>query len=192
MFYGCLYPMKTQRERCIRLLLPALLLVAALSFAQNGADVSFGGVVPEILLRPTRETEWVYPVDAVIGPLGGGEVSEAANAYARGVLRDLMRQNEKANTLKDLGPDLLKEAMTKVGEAEPRRVRSGGGREEPDGSVSFLFRFIGSEKELSGELYIRDVAGAWKTEDIIFEDPQNISSGSDSVKSTFTPYERFY
>lgn len=192
MFYGSFYLMKAHTKRYIRLLLPALLLVTALSFAQNGEDVSFGGVVPEILLRPTRETEWVYPVDAVIGPLGGGEVSDAANAYARGVLRDLMRQNSEAKTLKDLAPDLLKEAMTKLGEAEPRKVRSGGGREEPDGSVSFLFRFIGSEKELSGELYIRDVAGAWKTEDIIFEPPKNISSGSDSVNSTFTPYERFY
>jgi hypothetical protein len=184
--------MKTHKKRYLRLLLPILLLVAALSFAQNGADTSFGGVIPEILVRPTRETEWVYPVDTVIGPLGDGEVSGAANTYARGVLRDLMRQNDKANTLEGLGPDLLNEAMTKVGEAEPRKVRLGGGREEPDGSVSFLFRFIGSEKELSGELYIREVAGAWKTEDIIFENPQNISSGSDSVNSTFTPYERFY
>jgi hypothetical protein len=173
-------------------LLPVLLLVTVFSFAQNSESSSSGSVVPEILLRPTRETEWVYPVDAVIGPLGGGEVSDAANTYARGVLRDLMRQNDKANTLEELGPDLLNEAMTKVGETEPLKVRSGGGREEPDGSVSFLFRFIGSEKELSGELYIRNVAGTWKTEDIIFENPQNISRGSDSVNSTFTPYERFY
>jgi hypothetical protein len=182
--------MKTRRG--ILIFLPFLFLSANLIFGQDGGTPSFSGVVPEILVRPSRETEWIYPLDAVIGQLGGGEVSASANAYARSVLRDLMRRNDKADTLKDLGPDLLSEVMTKTGEAEPRRVRMGGGRDEPDGSVSFLFRFIGTEKELSGELYIREAAGAWKTEDIILENPQNISSGSDSVNATFTPYERFY
>jgi hypothetical protein len=180
------------RKKRIRFLLLVVLLVASPGFAQNSETSSFSGVVPEILIRPTRETEWAYPFDAVIGQLGAGEVSAAANTYARGILRDLMRLNDKADTLKDLGPDLLGEAIAKVGEAEPRKVRIGGGRDEPDGSVSFLFRFIGSEKELSGELYIRSVAGTWKAEDIIFEDPQKLSGGSDSVNSTFTPYERFY
>ncbi|MDR3356233.1 MAG: hypothetical protein LBO04_03495 [Spirochaetaceae bacterium] len=184
--------MKTPVKACLRLLPPFLLLAANPVFAQSGETSPSNGVVPEALMRPGRETEWVYPVDAVIGQLGGGEASIAANAYARAVLRDLMRQNDKAESLQVLGPGLLGEAMTKVSEVGPRKVRTGGGRDEPDGSVSFLFRFIGSEKELSGELYIREDSGAWKLEDIIFEDPQNLSVGSDSVNSPFTPYERFY
>jgi hypothetical protein len=185
--------MKTRNGTYIRLLLPVLLLTTNLIFGQNGEAPSFSGVVPETLVRPSRETtEWIYPIDAVIGQLGDGEVSVAANAYARGVLRDLMRRNDNADTLKGLGPDMLNEAMTKTDEIKPLKVRMGGGRDEPDGSVSFLFRFIGSEKELSGELYIREDAGAWKTEDMIFETPQDISSSSDSMNSIFTPYERFY
>ncbi|MDR2343336.1 MAG: hypothetical protein LBD86_02245 [Spirochaetaceae bacterium] len=185
--------MKAYNKKYIRFLLPLVLLAAKPCFGQDGGTSSFTGVVPEILTRPSRESGWVYPFDFVIGQLGGGEASDAANAYARGVLRDLMRRDDKADTLKDLGPALLNEAMAKVGEVGPRKVRSGGGREEPDGSVSFLFRFMGGEKELSGELYIRNAAGAWKTEDVIFETPQNLSSeGGDYGGAEHTPYERFY
>jgi hypothetical protein len=162
------------------------------SFAQDGETSSFSGVVPEILIRPFRETEWAYPIDAVIGQLGGGEVSSGANGYARGVLRDLMRQNKTADSVKTLSPGVLDEAESKLAEVTPRKVRMGGGREETDGAVSFLFRFMGSENELSGELYIRSDGDSWKTEDIIFETPQKLSSGSDAFTFTYTPYERFY
>ncbi len=37
----------------------------------------------------------------------------------------------------------------------PRYFRLGSGREEPDGSVSFLVRFAGREQGITGELYIR-------------------------------------
>jgi hypothetical protein len=161
-------------------------------FAQNSGEASFGGVVPEILRRPSREKELVYPVDAVIGQLSGGDAPAGANAYARGLLRDLMRRNEKADTLKDISPALLTEAMTKIGETEPRKARLGSGREEIDGSVSFLFRFMGRENELAGELYIRLEEEKWKTEDIIFNDPKKLSRASEEFRPVYTPYERFY
>ncbi|MDR2659563.1 MAG: hypothetical protein LBC27_06190 [Spirochaetaceae bacterium] len=160
------------------------------SFSQEAP--SFSGVIPEILMRPSREQAPVYPVDAVIGQLGEGDVSAAANIYARGVLRDLMRQNDSAESLQNLRPDLLSEAKTKIAQTTPRKARLGGGREETDGSVSFLFRFIGNEKELSGELYIRSEENRWRLEDIIFEETQDLSVGSESFSSTYTPYERFY
>jgi hypothetical protein len=176
----------------VNLFLTAGLLFPLTSFAQDGGAPSFSGVVPEILIRPERETEWIYPVDAVIGQLGGGDVSAAANSYARGVLRDLMKLNKTADSLKPLGPDVLNEAMSKLGEVTPRKVRLGGGREETDGSVSFLFRFMGNENELSGELYLRADGDNWKTEDIILEAPKKLSVGDEAFTSAYTPYERFY
>jgi hypothetical protein len=51
---------------------------------------------------------------------------------------------------------------------------------------------MGSENELSGELYIRDEEGKWKAEDIILEDPQKLSISSGSFTAAYTPYDRFY
>jgi hypothetical protein len=188
--------MKAGGKIYVSILFPIILLAGFLfpipSFAQDGGESSFSGVVPEILIRPFRFTEWAYPVDAVIGQLGAGEVSAGANTYARGVLRELMRQNKTADVLKTLSPGVLDEAMSKLAEVTPRKVRMGGGREETDGSLSFLFRFMGSENELSGELYIRADGDSWKPEDIIFEEPKKLSSGSDAFTFTYTPYERFY
>jgi hypothetical protein len=179
-------------ESLRKLFLAVGLTVSGLCFAQNGGQPSFSGVVPEILKRPSRETEWVYPADSIIGQLGGGEASDAANAYARTVLRDLMRRNREADSVKDVDTGQLDEIMAKLGETEPRKVRLGGGRDEIDGSVSFLFRFIGRENGLSGELYIRAEDGKWITEDIIVEDVQKLSRDGSDFPTANTPYERFY
>jgi hypothetical protein len=173
-------------------LIAMFLMTPFLCFSQENEEPSYSGVIPEVLMRPSREKEPFYPVDAVIGLLGSGGVSYAANTYARSVLRDLMRANRDAETLQNLSPDSLNEALTKLSEVTPRKFRLGGGRDETDGSVSFLFRFMGSENELSGELYIHDEEGKWKVEDIILEVPQKLSIGRESFTSTYTPYERFY
>jgi hypothetical protein len=175
-----------------RVFFTLFLMMPFLCFSQEIEAPSYSGVIPEILIRPSRETLPIYPVDAVIGQLGEGDASYAANTYARGVLRDLTRMNKEAETLQNLSPDSLNESMTKLGEVKPRKVRLGGGRDEIDGSVSFLFRFMGSENELSGELYIRNEENKWKLEDIILEDPRKLSIGSESFTATYTPYERFY
>ncbi|MDR1363125.1 MAG: hypothetical protein LBJ35_03635 [Spirochaetaceae bacterium] len=169
-----------------------LFLIEATCFSQENEEPSFSGVIPEILIRPSREKTLIYPIDAVIGQLGSGEASLAANNYARNILRDLMRMNKETDSLQNFSPDLLDEAIKKLGEVTPRKVRLGGGRDETDGSVSFLFRFMGAENELSGEIYIRSEEGKWKAEDIIFEEPRPLSIGSESFTSTYTPYERFY
>jgi hypothetical protein len=161
-------------------------------FPQENEPPSFSGVVPEMLMRPSREKSPVYPSDAVIGQLSDEDAPPSANIYARGVLRDLMRSNKSAETLQNLSPGLLDEASEKLGEVTPRKVRLGGGRTETDGSVSFLFRYMGNENELSGEIYIRNEENKWKVEDIIFEEPKKLSIGSESFDSTYTPYERFY
>jgi hypothetical protein len=174
------------------LFLMLVLIMPPLIFAQDGAQSSFSGIIPEILRRPSREKSAIYPSDIIIGQLGDGDASPAANTFARIVLRDLMRQNKSAESIQNLGPDLMNEASTKITEVEPRKVRIGGGRDEIDDSVSFLFRFMGRENELSGELYIRIEDNKWRIDDIIFDEPQKLSIGDSAFTSTYTPYERFY
>jgi hypothetical protein len=45
--------------------------------------------------------------------------------------------------------------MSRLDEINPRIFRLGGGREEQDGSVSFLVRFAGREQGITGELFVR-------------------------------------
>jgi hypothetical protein len=76
----------------------------------------------------------------------------------------------------------------------PQQYRLGGGREEADGSVSFLFRFIGRDLSMAGELYIRFNNNAWRLDDIIVEEAKALSEGGlmNTYKFDFSPYERFF
>jgi hypothetical protein len=160
--------------------------------ARKEPGYSFTGIVPEALIKPTRERGAFYPVDAVIGQLGTDDLTGGAGGYARSVMQDLLKQDAASASLGNLGPDITGDAMEKLAEAAPHKWRIGGGREEADGSVSFLFRFMGREKEVSGELYLRSGTDGWKTEDIIFNTPKELTIGVDTSSSGYTPYERFY
>jgi hypothetical protein len=159
---------------------------------QEEPAYSFSGVVPEALIRPAREQGAFYPVDAVIGPLGIEDLAGEAAEYAKTVMQELLSQDAASASIANLGTDITGDAMEKLSEAAPHKWRIGGGREEADGSVSFLFRFMGREKEVSGELYLRSADGGWKTEDVIFNTPKELTIGADAFSSAYTPYERFY
>jgi len=49
----------------------------------------------------------------------------------------------------------LEDCMTKLKGINPQSFRLGSGREEPDGSFSFLVRFTGREEGITGELFVR-------------------------------------
>ncbi|MDR2072525.1 MAG: hypothetical protein LBP60_03725, partial [Spirochaetaceae bacterium] len=82
----------------------------------------------------------------------------------------------------------------------------GGGRVESDGSVSFLIRFLGREKSITGELYLWQEENAanspggavepglrWKIDDILLEAPRNLAEGKYSPGGADTTlYERFF
>jgi hypothetical protein len=111
--------------------------------------------IPEELLRPRRDEAPRYPIDTVIGTLGQGNASADAYQFARNVASAFLAGNINASVLSAADKGFLASSMDVLGTVNPRSFRLGSGREEPDGSVSFLLRFIGREQGLTGELYIR-------------------------------------
>jgi hypothetical protein len=113
------------------------------------------GSIPEELLRPRREEAPRYPIDTVIGELGQGKASEAAYAIARNSAAALLAGTIDAPVLSSVSKVFLEDCIAKLSAVSPRSYRLGGGREEPDGSYSFLVRFVGREEGITGELFVR-------------------------------------
>jgi hypothetical protein len=156
------------------------------------ADTGGGETIPRELLRPRRGESPRYPRDSIIGALGRGEASEEAYRYARELLEAILRKSEDSPYLANLDAALKETVFTGLEGVEPRKFRIGGGREEADGATSFLFRFIGREWGLTGELYLRQEEEAWRLDDIIMEEPREMGGREDTYQYDFSPYERFF
>jgi hypothetical protein len=153
------------------------------------------GTVPVELLRPQRGNETPrYPRDTVIGELGPGSASEEAYRFARNVLQGVLSQNRESSLLSGSNPVLLEELFTNMETLGALKYRIGGGREEPDGSTSFLFRYIGRERSLAGELYVRkeEEKENWKLDDILLEEVKDITEKGNVYPFSFSSYERFF
>ncbi|MDR1108821.1 MAG: hypothetical protein LBL19_07290 [Spirochaetaceae bacterium] len=150
------------------------------------------GVIPPILLRPGRGEALRYPQDMIIGELGRGQAPEDAYVFARSLMVALFYENRNSRILSPLSSDFWDGFFENLRQVRPRKYHLGGGREEPDGSVSFLFRFIGSERGAAGELYVRKENNLWLLEEIILEPLRDIGSGKEPYKYDFSPYERFF
>ncbi|MDR0539767.1 MAG: hypothetical protein LBG74_04595 [Spirochaetaceae bacterium] len=148
--------------------------------------------LPEDLLRPTRAAP-VYPRDGVIGELGAGAADEAAYRFAHSLLAGLLAAKEKDTLLRAL-PEAERAAVwDKIAQVEPRKYRLGGGLVEPDGSVSFLYRITGREKEVSGSLYMLPADGGRHTLDsILMEEVVETSAVKEIWDYAYLPYARFY
>ncbi|MDR2768593.1 MAG: hypothetical protein LBB82_09750 [Treponema sp.] len=110
--------------------------------------------VPEALFRPRYGDEPLFPRDYVIGELGRGGASEEAYQNARLVLAALVYGNDAGESVRfpDSVRRRVKPVLTALG---VRTYRLGGGRNEGDGGVSFLIRFLGRSQSITGELYLR-------------------------------------
>ncbi|MDR3124115.1 MAG: hypothetical protein LBU16_10110 [Treponema sp.] len=152
------------------------------------------GVIPEALRQPQRGDETTrYPRDAVIGELGRGLANEGAYRYARNLLQGALSLNRESALLAGAAPSQLEELFARLETLSPQQYRLGGGREEADGSTSFLFRFISRDMSMAGELYIRFADNAWRLDDIIVEEARALSEGGlNAYKFDFSPYERFF
>ncbi|MDR0690191.1 MAG: hypothetical protein LBG08_08035 [Spirochaetaceae bacterium] len=144
------------------------------------------------MLRPQRGEALRYPRDTVIGELGGGQAPDDAYVFARSLMTALLYENRNSRLLSPLGNDFWDGFFGTLKQVRPRKYHLGGGKEEPDGSTSFLFRFIGSNTAAAGELYLRKENNNWLLEEIILENVKNIGEGEEPYKYDFSPYERFF
>jgi hypothetical protein len=104
-------------------------------------------------------------------------------------------------------------------EIQPRAYRVGEGREEADGSCSFLVRFLGRELGIAGEMYLRfqmprpkdsgtgdseeesskespaeapPEKGAWVLDDLLLEEKRSLGEIIEEPLFDLPPYERLY
>jgi len=131
-----------------------LIFLAGSAFSQTEELIQRGSI-PEELLRPRRGESPRYPTDTVIGPIGQGTASTEAYGLARRIAAALLQGNINASVLASVNKVFLQDCMSALSVVNPRFFRLGSGREEPDGSVSFLIRFAGREQGITGELFIR-------------------------------------
>jgi hypothetical protein len=148
--------------------------------------------VPEALKRPQRGEAPRYPKDTVIGALGRGTAAEEAYTVARVLLTALLKGNQDAPVLQEVDPQMVTDCFTMLEPIKPQKFRIGGGREEPDGSTSFLIRFVGREQWISGELYLRPEDDLWKVEELILEEPRDIREQTEAYPFDYSPYERLF
>jgi len=130
------------------------LFLTGIAFSQTD-ELLQRGSIPEELLRPRREEAPRYPVDTVIGPIGQGSAPAEAYGLARRIAAALLAGNMNAPVLSSVNKVFLEGYMSALNAVNPRYFRLGGGREEPDGAVSFLVRFAGREQGITGELFLR-------------------------------------
>jgi hypothetical protein len=129
------------------------LLAAANLFSQDESPQR--GSIPEELLRPSRGESPRYPIDTVIGELGQGNAPKEAYDCARRAADAFFRGTATASVFSSVDKVFIESCINALKTINPRYYRLGGGREEPDGSVSFLIRFAGRDEGIIGELFIR-------------------------------------
>ena len=130
-------------------------LLVAQTANSNRAENPMGvSALPPELLRPRYGESPHFPQDYVIGTLGRCDASEESYRYARLIVAGLAAGNGKAEGV--VFPEQKRLSVLKsISGLGTRSWRVGGGRVEPDGSVSYLIRFLGRENSVTGELYLR-------------------------------------
>jgi len=165
------------------------------------------GSIPEELLRPKRGEAPRYPIDIVIGEMGKGTASDAAFSFANYISAAFLSGNKDNSALASIDSGLRENLLYSLDVITPLSYRLGGGREEADGAISFLVRFIGKDQGITGELYIRYVTkqiegddgevtttGRWVFEELLLEEARdrNVEQKESIYRADFYPYERFY
>jgi hypothetical protein len=176
------------------------LLICGCLFPETGTFSQDSGTVvnaenmdsiPEGVRRPQGGEAPRYPRDVVIGELGRGMAENGAYLFARNMLSAMVQNDRDSRYLSGLNSALAEDLFINLGQITPRQYRIGEGREEPDGSTSFLFRLVGRELDMSGELYVRNDEQGWHFEDLLVEKPRTIE-GRGTYNYDFAPYERFF
>jgi len=102
-----------------------------------------------------------YPEDFAIGRLGRDDASAAAYRFAWSVVAGLA---EGAGTAV---PDV---DIPRLAGIRARYYRLGSGTTDGEGRASFLFRLIGPELSVAGELHLQAQDDQWAVRDLVLED----------------------
>jgi hypothetical protein len=106
--------------------------------------------------------------------------------------------------LASFNPALCENYIRSLENISVHGFRLGGGKQVPDGDVSFLVRFIGIDYGITGELYVRSSTGriredgtgeaVWIFDELLFEEAKSHSAVAREVMNRLDklPYERFY
>jgi hypothetical protein len=143
-----------------------------------------------------------------IGSLNRGDIPAAAYEFAREALGALVAANTEAPALAAMNSADREKIFSDLGRISPRKFRLGNGREEADEAVSFLVRFIGREKGITGELYVRRALASdgeteetvqnrngeagWRIDDLILEEERGLDEVVEGPSFDLPPYERFF
>jgi hypothetical protein len=128
----------------------------------------------------------------VIGTLGQGTAPDVAWRFANDFISSLMAGQTDDSILKRENSSLVESCLIALETINPLKFHVGGGRTEPDGTVSFLVRFLGREQWIAGELYVRPEGNNWRLDDLILEESRDIEEGKSAYPYNFSPYERFF
>jgi hypothetical protein len=111
-------------------------------------------MLPRELTRPRHGEDPRFPRDFVIGEMGRGDASEESYRIARRIVAGVVEGRAAPEDI--LFPPLKRSRVTETLSALGVRTwRIGGGRVENGGGVSFLVRFLGRERSVTGEIYLR-------------------------------------
>jgi len=176
-----------------KIFISLIFFITVYAFSQD-SDGQARGSIPETLIRPHRGESARYPIDTVIGEMGRGQASEAAYDFAVSICEGLLSGDMRHASISSISPAERERYLSALEIITPVNYRIGGGREEADGAVSFLVRFIGKEQGTSGELYIRSRSGRWVFEELILDEPRNrdVEQQESIYRYDFNPYERFF
>jgi hypothetical protein len=155
--------------------------------------------LPSDLLRPQYGETPRFPRDYWIGELGRGEAGEDAYQAARRIAASFLGGETTGLSQR------VQTAAAELRGMDIRNVRIGGGRNEADGSVSFLVRFMGREEALTGELFLRKPESvedtgppqtgppSWRLEDFIMDGKRSLGEGPYGPgMADMSVYERFF
>jgi hypothetical protein len=177
------------------IVIAGFILAGSLLFPVSGGaqEAGFGaGTVPDALRIPQRGEAPRYPQDVVIGELGRGRAPEESYRQARLYTEALLSGDREAAPLSGVDKALVDRLFEELEPIEPRQFRLGGGREEDDGAVSFLVRFLGREKGKTGELFLLWEDETWLLDDLLLEEAQDLAEEREAYRFDFSPYERFF
>ncbi len=149
-------------------------------------------VVPEPIRRPRQGEALRYPRDVIIGALGAGDAPIESYRFAQRILRNLLREGTREEVLSNLPQEETERIAGIIQEVNPKEFRIGSGRNEADGSTSFLLRFIGTDTWSGGEIYLRRQNDTWNLESLILDKSREMNGQDSPYRFDFPPYERFF